>query len=98
MAWYSVADILSKDLPDTILIDLAFHLQANDNWQPCIQVSRSLPSDPLSEMTADGKMAERGRPTWPRTAVADRPAGPPGHASGKACARPFNSGSTPTTA
>jgi hypothetical protein len=43
MAWYSVADILSKDLPDTILIDLAFHLQANDNHGTEVRLTAALP-------------------------------------------------------
>jgi len=46
MAWYRVDDILNKELPDAILIDMAFRLYANDNFQLGIRLP-GLPYQPL---------------------------------------------------
>jgi hypothetical protein len=59
MAWYSLGDILHQELPDIILIDLAFHLHANDNWPFSIRLSRGRHSEPSSEMAAEHSVPNR---------------------------------------
>jgi hypothetical protein len=40
MAHYRLADIVAQEIPDTVLVDIALHWQANDNCQPSIGASR----------------------------------------------------------
>ncbi len=63
MAHYGLADILAQEIPDIVLMDLAFHWQANDN-RPTRRQPPMAPSVP--EVWGATLLAGQG---LPRTAV-----------------------------
>jgi hypothetical protein len=60
MVQYRLEDFLNQELPDRILIDMAFRLHANDNNQFSIRSPGRRPSGPSSV-----RAAERSFPTLP---------------------------------
>jgi hypothetical protein len=41
MAHYRLADILTQEIPDIVLVDIALHWQSNDNWPTGMESSRA---------------------------------------------------------
>jgi hypothetical protein len=50
MTLYNVAEILTQDVPEEVLMDMAFHFQANDNWEPSVRISSSRYIDSSSRL------------------------------------------------
>jgi hypothetical protein len=50
MTFYNVAEILTQDVPEEVLMDMAFHFQANDNWEPSVRISSSRYIDSSSRL------------------------------------------------
>jgi hypothetical protein len=59
MAHYSLADVLTQEIPDIVLVDIALHWQANDNRPSSMGMSRVSPPSAY----CPGKQS-MGEPVW----------------------------------
>jgi hypothetical protein len=59
MAHYSLADVLTQEIPDIVLVDIALHWQANDNWPSSMGMPRVSPPSAY----CPGKQS-MGEPVW----------------------------------